>query len=177
MLFAAKLTTMGLLLLGRLGTAFQFTSEHPYGAYSVSYSESGEEVYELLDVNFTASVPPPPPGNASAPWRLARRSYLPSSAYPTCNSDGAVVDYGDFYHNAYNKFWSTCATAGRVGKNQHLAVYDQSNTVAFMCSYSNTNPCDVNEWWQAVNDISQKCNYLNLNWKQCGKALRFYSLL
>jgi hypothetical protein len=45
-----------------------------------------------------------------------------------------------------------------------------------MCSYSNTNPCDVNEWWQAVNDISQKCNYQNLNWKQCGKALRFFSL-
>lgn len=138
------------------------------GSYMIGIDEAGlQTVTEITPNSTTLSGTPPILNRDLASSRLNKRFIWPSGTYPVCPS-GDWLSSNDFYGRGWDAFWWDCHNNGahKFPKNTILANY-QGTSVSYMCAYT-TNPCNTDEWADAVNWAAGNCWQRSGGWMQPG---------
>ncbi|KAK0724651.1 hypothetical protein B0H67DRAFT_607143 [Lasiosphaeris hirsuta] len=126
------------------------------GVYTVTTGADGQDVFVRI-----GDITPGPLTEAAAisgPGRLGRRATTwPQKTNPIC-PEARYLKHYDFYDGgAWQGFYSSCQSVGDTRFKNGKAVYAfWGGAVAYMCSYQ-SNPCNVQEWVDAVNWVQNSC--------------------
>ncbi|KAK1994598.1 hypothetical protein LX36DRAFT_583993 [Colletotrichum falcatum] len=142
-----------------VGTALAETIQLPEladGTYIISLDGEGKPTWTDVTVNATGSAPPATRDVAGSGPRVNKRFNWPSGTYPWCPGGDWFLE-NDFYQHGFNAFYDSCAANGdhKFPRNTVFANY-QGTSVSYMCAYT-TNPCNVDEWSDAVNWAASNC--------------------
>jgi len=123
------------------------------GVYTVTTAADGTELLtKLSDINT----------NSTNPVLAKRSTTWPYRTSPVCPTDQRFLKYYDLYSGgAYNSFFGQCQSVGdtKFGNGAKLFSY-WGGAVAYMCSYSSVNggnPCNAQEWADAVSWVQNSC--------------------
>ncbi|KAK4124421.1 hypothetical protein N657DRAFT_595284 [Parathielavia appendiculata] len=143
--------------------------ELPDGSYIMSLDDDGKLTWTDITANVTSSPAPAIPKRdaAGSSSRIHKRFNWPSGTYPWCPG-GDWFLLTDFYDHGWDAFYATCAAGGgyKFPRNTVLTEY-QGTSVSYMCAYT-TNPCNVNEWVDAVNWAAGNCHGRSNGWMEPG---------
>lgn len=159
-----------------LSVAFSTALSHTFtlpeladGAYVISLDVNGKQVVTDVVVNATDAAPSTIPKRETTiiNSRINKRYNWPSGTYPWCPGGDWFLQ-ADFYDHGWNAFYSGClANGNNKFPAGTLYVQYQGNSVSYMCAYT-ANPCNVEEWVDAVNWVSANCAGRGGGWMEPG---------
>ncbi|KAF0321397.1 hypothetical protein GQ607_011400 [Colletotrichum asianum] len=139
------------------------------GSYIISIDGKGKPTWTDITVNTTDSAPAAIPKRdaASNSFRANKRYNWPSGTYPWCPGGDWFLQ-NDFYQHGWDAFYAQCKANGdhKFPKNTVFANC-QGTSVSYMCAYT-TNPCNVNEWADAVGWAASNCKGRRNGWMEPG---------
>lgn len=139
------------------------------GSYIISIDGEGKPTWTDITVNTIDSAPAaiPKRDGASNSFRANKRYNWPSGTYPWCPGGDWFLE-NDFYQHGWDAFYAQCKANGdhKFPKNTVFANY-QGTSVSYMCAYT-TNPCNVNEWADAVGWAASNCKGRSNGWMEPG---------
>lgn len=150
--------------------AFRIPAELPDGSYGVVTNDTGTvEFVRLDDIDLAAAAGP---SSNSTHLRSKRVDVeWPSDTFATCS--GNFFFASDFLQYSYNGFYQSCwyhNTQGGRFTDKKALFQKYGTSVAYMCNYSSKgNPCDTNEWAQAIHWLQGVCRWTSQGWGQGGE--------
>lgn len=154
-------TLVASLALFATSSAFVVPAEGEDGIYTVHVDETGQEVHtKIADLDPTTALNVTEDAAAALDKRAVS---WPSGTYPVC-VNLQWLGHWDFYDGgAWNYFYNACYDVGSQRFYNGDSLYSRYGTaVAYMCSYSNSgNPCNIQEWVDAVNWLAGTCSQRN----------------
>ncbi|KAF6823383.1 hypothetical protein CMUS01_10720 [Colletotrichum musicola] len=155
-------TLVASLALFATSSALTVPEEGEDGIYLAHVDENGQEVHtKIADLDPATSLNVT---DAVAAAALDKRAInWPSGTYPTC-VNLQWLGHWDFYDGgAWNYFYDACYDVGSQRFYNGDSLYSRyGSAVAYMCSYSNSgNPCNIQEWVDAVNWLAGTCSQRN----------------
>jgi len=159
---------------GVLGSALAQSIQLPHlpdGGYLMSIDKDGKPTWtELANTTTEAATLATVKrrGRAGNSARLNKRFNWPSGTYPHCPGGDWFVQ-GDFYDHGWNAFFEECYSYGdrRLPAEARLMAQYQGSSVTYMCIWS-SNPCNTEEWIDAVDWISKTCIGRSNGWMEPG---------
>ena len=143
------------------------------GVYLITIDNDGSSQITKQLANVTGTTTTTTTTDDSSPVSKRRfgkkRAYnWPSGTYPYCPGGNWFLQ-NDFYNRAFDSFWNTCASLGsyKIPAGARL-VAKQGTSVAYMCAFT-TNPCNTNEFGNAVDWTAGSCAARSNGWMEPGE--------
>ncbi|KAK7976261.1 hypothetical protein PG989_014724 [Apiospora arundinis] len=160
-----------LLCLGSVSAGSNMTqvlSALPDGGYIMDMSVDENGTYSITDLNgthipgspFTIDIIDIPPVGPAA--IAANGTSIKTKDQWGCDAPGEYVNWDDWRQAGRRlAFW--CGVGNMVPRKK-IMKWVIGGSEAYICNYAGEQNCDGNEYWNYMQIIADKCNFLGCGW-------------